>query len=233
MPPSTQGRGPQDVGKLLAATEIFAALDADALESIARGAVRRRYDAGQVVFLEGEPCTGLYVVEEGWLKAVKASPSGREQVVRLVGPGEAFNAVGVLVGAPNSATVIALESVTLWIVRSGVLLRLLDEHPPIARAVIEALARRVLHLMAMVEDLSLRTVEARLARLLLEEATGGVVRRRKWTTQAEMASRVGTVLDVLNRALHALADEGLIEVERHEIRVLDPQGLAARAQIGD
>ena len=51
----------------------FAGLDATTLEAIARAAVRRSFDAGQVVFLEGEACAGLYVVQEGWLKALKIS----------------------------------------------------------------------------------------------------------------------------------------------------------------
>jgi CRP/FNR family transcriptional regulator len=82
----------------------------------------------------------------------------------------------------------------------------------------------------MVEDLSLRSVEARLARLLLEQAQGESVRRRRWATQAEMASRLGTVPDVVNRALRKLAEEGLIHVERHQIQILDQEGLKTVAQ---
>lgn len=89
----------------------------------------------------------------------------------------------------------------------------------------------MLHLASLAEDLSLRTVEARLARLLLERADEGTVRRRRWATQAEMAARLGTVLDVLNRALQQLANEGLIEVERHRIRIVDRDGLKAKAMM--
>jgi len=84
-----------------------------------------------------------------------------------------------------------------------------------------------------VEDLSLRTVEARLARFLLEQATGGVLRRQRWATQAEMAARLGTVPDELNRALRSLAEEGLIQVKRHQIQILDRQGLEAKVMPGE
>ena len=76
----------------------------------------------------------------------------------------------------------------------------------------------------------LRSVEARLARLLLEQAEGESVQRRRWATQSEMASRLGTVPDVVNRALRKLAEQGLIHVERHQIQILDQEGLQAVAQ---
>ena len=96
---------------------------------------------------------------------------------------------------------------------------------------IESLEERIAHLTRMVEDLSLRPVEARLARLLLEQMDGDTVPRQRWATQAEMAARLGTVPDVFNRALRKLADAGMIHVERHQIRILDKKGLGVIAQI--
>ncbi|HSJ57623.1 MAG TPA: Crp/Fnr family transcriptional regulator [Anaerolineae bacterium] len=217
--------------RALAAVPYLAELDVATLEAVARAAIWRTYQAGEMVFLEGEPCAGLYVVQEGWLKSVKTSSAGREQVVRVVGPGEAFNEVGVLADASNHATVIALEPCGLWIIRREALLALLEADRHLARVITQNMARRVLHLMALVEDLSLRTVEARLARLLLEEAQEATLHRRPWATQAEMAARLGTVPDVLNRALRKLSDEGLIHVERHQIQVVDQEGLETKAML--
>ncbi len=217
----------------LLAAPYFVGLDATTLKAVAQATIRRDYEAGQVVFLEGEPCTGLYVIQDGWLKAVKLSPTGREQTLHVVGPGEVFNAIGVFVESPNPATIVALEPATVWIVRRETMLQLLDEYPDLARVVIQNLAGRVLHLVTLVEDLSLRTVETRLARLLLERSEGEVLQRRRWTTQAEMAARLGTVPDVLNRALRSLVEEDFIQVERHQIRILDRQGLEAKAMLSE
>jgi CRP-like cAMP-binding protein len=82
--------------------------------------------------------------------------------------------------------------------------------------------------MALVADLSLYTITERLAHLLLEQAEGDVVHRQRWATQADMAARLGTVPDALSRALHGLVEEGLIEVARDQIRILDRHGLAAK-----
>jgi CRP/FNR family transcriptional regulator len=221
-----------DAISALSAVPYLAKLNAATLKAVAQTAIRRDYEASQVVFLEGEPCAGLYVIEDGWLKAVKSSVEGREQALRFVGPGEALGEISVFADSPNLATVIALEPSAVWIIRREAMLRLLDRYPRLARIVIQNLAQRAQHLVALVEDLSLRTVEARLARLLLEQAKEGMLHRRRWATQSELAARLGTVLDVLNRALHSLAEEGLIQVERHQIHILDREGLKAKAMLG-
>lgn len=115
--------------------------------------------------------------------------------------------------------------------RRETVLRLLDTHPQFARLVIQDLAGRVVHLIALVEDLSLRSVEARLARLLLEKASGDRVQRKRWATQTEIASRLGTVPDVVSRTLRRLAERGLIQISRQEIILVDRAGLEAAAQI--
>jgi CRP/FNR family transcriptional regulator len=220
----------QNVIDLLAAVPYFAGLDRAALETIARSTIRQDYTTSQMVFLEGEECIGLYIVHEGWLKVVKLSPAGREQILHFVGPGETFNEISVLAVVPNPATVIALEATTVSIVPRDIMLKLIDEHAGLARGIIQNLAGRLLNLVGLVEDLSLRSVEARLARVLLENAAAGVLQRRRWATQAEMAARLGTVPDVLNRGLRSLVEAGLIQIERREIRILDPEGLEAKAR---
>lgn len=218
---------------VLSTIPYFANLDSATLEAVSRVAIQRAFEAGQVVFLEGEACSGLYVVQEGWLKSVKISPAGREQVIRFVGPGESFNEIGVFAGGLNQVTVEALEPAVLWIIPRETLLSLMDTHASLCRLITQNLAQRVLHLIGLVEDLSLRTVEERLARLLLEQAQGDTFSRRRWSTQAEMAARLGTVPDVINRALRGLVEEGLIQIERHQIRILDRDGLEATAKLGE
>ena len=218
------GTPSSEVLAALAAAECFAGLEPGVLAALAAAFAPRDYDAGAVVFLEGEPGAGLYVVQSGRLKGVKTSPAGREQVLRFLAAGDVFNEVAVLAGKPNQVTIIALEPSRLWVIHRDVLLRLMDEHPVLSRVLTLNLAQRVLHLLGIVEDLSLRSVEGRLARLLLQQASAG----GPWLSRTEMAARLGTVPDVLNRALRTLADEGLVEIDRRQIRILNRQGLVER-----
>ena len=93
------------------------------------------------------------------------------------------------------------------------------------------MADRVAGLVQLVADLSLHSVEVRLARFLLEQAKGDEVVRRRWNTQSELAARLGTVPDVLSRALRALSEAGLIAVDRQRIQILNPVALGQRAQL--
>jgi CRP/FNR family transcriptional regulator len=201
------------------------ALDQPTLETLAHDAGWRTYAAGEVVFIEGESNSGLYVLHSGWLKVLKTSPEGREQVLRFIGPGETFNEIGVLADRPNPATAIALEPAGVWLLRRDAVLNLLRTRPDFAQHVIANMADRVIDLVALVADLSLRPVIARVARLLLEDATGDVLHRPRWYTQAELAARLGTVPDVVQRVLRSLEVDGVIEVERQRIRIRDRDAL--------
>lgn len=216
---------------LLSSVAYFQGVDEKALQEIVRAAHLRQYEAGQLVLLEGEQAAGLYLIQSGCLKVSKIALDGREQILHLLEAREVFNAVGVFTGQPNAATVTALEPSRVWLIHRETMKRLLVAQPELAIRVIEDLAGRVSHLISLVEDLSLRTVEARLARLLLENAVKGSVQRQRWATQIEIASRLGTVPDVISRTMRKLAERGLIEISRQAIRVIDREGLEVIAQI--
>lgn len=209
----------------LRALPFFKGLDEAMLHELARGAVWRTFAPGAVVFLEGEASPGLYYLAAGWLKVVRTSPEGREQVLRFLGPGETFNEIGAFANRPNPATAIALEPVGVWLLQRAATTQLLRAQPDLAQRLIENLADRVIDLVNLVADLSLRPVTGRLARLLLDEAQDDVLPRPRWHTQAELAARLGTVPDVVQRALRSLESAGAIEVHRHEIRLRDREAL--------
>lgn len=214
-----------------AAVPLFAPLDGATLTALAHAARRTTYQPQQVVFLMGEPDTSLYIVEAGWLKAVKTAATGREQTMATFGPGALFNDIAVLAGVKTLTTVIALEPTILWHIPQAAMLDLVATHPSLAQMLISSLASRVIRLANLVEDLALRPVDARLARLILTQASAGLIERRRWATQAELAAQLGTVPDVLNRALRSLVEAGMISVDRRTIRIIDPAGLEARAQL--
>ena len=214
---------------VLAATPLFAALSPPLLEALAAVAEQAHYDPHHVVFLAGTPDDNLYVIADGWVKAFRSTPEGREQTLALFGPGEVFN-LAILANVPTQVTVIALEPVTLWRLSRTHMAALLAIHPELIQVFIRGMAACTIRLSKLVEDLALRPVEVRLARLLLQREHGDEVVRQHWATQAELAAQIGTVPDVLNRILRAFVADQLIVVERKRIRILDHAGLVARAQ---
>ena len=214
---------------LLRANSFFMGLDEGSLQTLAERATWREYEAGEMVFLEGEASIGLSVLHSGWLKIVKIAPDGREQILRFLEPGEAFNALALLSDRPNTATAIALEPAGVWHLRRKSVLGQLRQQPDFAERLLTAMADHMVSLVKLVEDLSLRPVTGRLARLILSQAEGDVLHRPRWYTQAELAAQLGTVTDVVQRALSSLAVDGLITVERNRILIRDRAGLEVLA----
>ncbi|WP_420643569.1 Crp/Fnr family transcriptional regulator [Candidatus Leptofilum sp.] len=217
---------PSELANQLQTLSFFAGLPELTLTELVQTAVRRTYDPGEIIFLEGEQATGLYFLQTGWVKIVKSNPAGREQVLRFMEPGDTFNEIVVFANQPNPATAIALETANVWLLPRQALNHALRQNPDFAQHAIAKMAERVLHLVTLVADLSLRPVTGRLARLISDGAVGGVLSRPRWYTQSELAARLGTVPDVVQRALRQLEQDGLIQVERHQIHILDAAALA-------
>ncbi len=217
---------------VLAQVRHFDSLPLEVQDAISAAAIPRHFEAGQVIYLEGEPAEFVYILERGWVKATRMSRDGREQAMLFLRPVEIFGDIAVFTGVTYPGTVTALEAVDAWLVPSATLMALVKRYPELAMAVIRKLGERVLHYIELVEDLSLRSVEARLANTLLRNAEQHdgqlVVPRHEWTTFDEMAVRLGTVRDVLSRALKTLEAEGLLKVGKKEILLLDAKGLVER-----
>lgn len=209
----------------LQAHTFFASLDKQLVQVLAHEAIWREYEAGEIVALEGEALSGLYYLQYGWLKVVKMAQSGREQVLLFLESGDTFNEIGVFANRPNPATAIALEPAGVWLIRKTSVQQLIHEHPDFAEQLLARLADRLLYLVSLVSNLSLLPVTGRLAHLLLTEAKDDVLYRPRWFTQSELAARLGTVPDVVQRTLRQLEKKALIVVQRDQIRIIDRKGL--------
>jgi CRP-like cAMP-binding protein len=213
--------------ELLRSLPYFRPLDEDTLASIAALTVRRAYQPDQVIFLEGEPCSGLFIVHSGHVKIYKASPEGREQILTIIGPRDSFNDVAVFDGGPNPATAQAMDATELHVIERSTLVSLFDRYPKLAQAVVAVLATRCRMLVNMVEDLSLRSVAGRLAKLLLDQAAQG--QDAVPLTRQQMAARLGTIREMVSRALRELEDEGLVRRDGRQIVITDRAALERRA----
>lgn len=201
------------------------------LQALADRSRRLQYSAGEMIFLEGDPVAGLFVVEAGAVKICRFSKDGREHILHLFHSGDTFNDVAALDGGANPATAMAVtDSVVRCLSRTD-LQRLAFEHAELAWALLESISRRTRYLVGVVQDLAMRNVRGRLAHLLLEQARSHESGRvEHLMTQEEMANRLGTVREVLGRALRGLAADGIIELRRHRIVILDRQRLEREAE---
>lgn len=200
------------------------------LAALARRSLVRAFTKGETVFEEGAPAPGLWVVLDGRVKLVRVSPRGREQVLHAESSGATLGEVPLFDGGGYVATAVAAEPSRLLFVPRVALLDLCRRRPEVALGVIRVLARRVRAFAALIEDLALRDVTARLAHFLLAEARrSGSGEVQLPGTRDEVAARLGTVRELVSRSLSRLRSRGLIELGRRRVRLRDPRALAAIA----
>jgi CRP/FNR family transcriptional regulator len=216
-------------------TSLFGSLGESELKALAERAVVKRLRLGDVLFCEGEAATGLYVVAEGAIRAYRESGEGREQVIHVERAGATIAEVPMFDNGTFPSTAAAEEdSVVLFIDKRDVH-RLCLDHPKIALAALEVLASRLRRAAGLIEALSLREVDQRLARLLLSEARlrgqhsgRGVVFDLMLTNQ-QIAARIGTVREVVSRALSRLQQNELIVMDGRRISILNEAALQSYA----
>jgi CRP-like cAMP-binding protein len=209
----------------------FRSLPALELRSLAANLRPGRYQADDVIFRKGDPSEGLCVVVSGRVRTVATSPDGREQVLKVFGPGRTFADIAVFDDEPQPADAIAVIDSLIAFVPRATLLDLLRRHPDMAVDVIRLFASRLRAYKQVVEDLSLRPVIARVARLLADRARGTETLVEESATaiprytQDEIAAMVGSVREVVQRALKTLEHAGLVEMARGRIQIIDLEAL--------
>lgn len=202
-------------------------LPASALAELAAISVPLQRPAGTLLQLEGEPAEQMYIVVQGRVKIVRVGTNGREQVLNVVGPGEHFNTVPMFDGGPCPANAETLTPVLLLALPRLPLRAAAERHGAIALALLSEFSGRLRHLVHLVDELALHTVQGRLAGLLLEQA---VNRPGQPLTQAEMAAQIGTVREMIGRALKTFEGLGLIRIDRGTIVLVDRDGLRAQRE---
>jgi len=202
----------------------FSDLGLAELEPIRKLVFEKTADRAELVLLEGESAENLYFVASGVVKVFKTSTEGKEQILSIVRPGESFNDVPVFDGGPSPVSAQAMGPVLLYGIKKNDMEAIFRNHPQIAMNVIKVLARRVRHLVSLVEDLSFKHVIGRVAKILFEHI-GGEMGRGPRLTQQEMAAMAGTAREVVGRSLKALEEEGAIKLDRHRIIITDKEAL--------
>ncbi len=213
---------------------LFSELSDEELQRLRSSMRRRRFARGQFIFLQGEPGTSLYIVEEGRVKISLSSPEGREVVLGLLGPGDFFGELSLLDGEPHSADAVAREPCQLLLLERAEFTRFLQERPRVAISLLASVTRRLRRNAQLAYDVAFLDVPARLARALLELAEqedqpdkeGLRVSAR--LTQSELAAIVGATRESVNKWLGFYERQGFIRLGRDRITLLRPSDLRKR-----
>jgi CRP/FNR family transcriptional regulator len=218
------------VSSMLRQIPYFAHVTNASLGQIVAQAVRRTFMADEIIFLEGEPSAGLWIVENGRVKAYKLSPDGREYIMNFFSPGATFNDLAALDGARNPASTMAVTDVVAWAIPSAVFSQALQNDHEMCQAVLQGLVERVRQLVGRVEDLALRPVTARLAHFLLQQVENPSLDHPA-ITRALIAQHLATTPESISRSLRVLEEAGAIRFDRHSIIITGVDSLRQQAQL--
>jgi CRP/FNR family transcriptional regulator len=218
--------------------EYFRSVPAADLARFARRCRPRALKRGEHAFEAGDACHGLLVVAAGAVELRQVSPRGREQVLHAEGAGATLGEAPLFDGEGYIASAVAIEPSRLVLVPREIVLDLCRRYPSVALAMLEAMARRVRRFAGLVEDLAFRQVTERLARHIEAGAAASGRRVSPGTvvdlalTQEQLAARLGTVRELVSRALGQLERAGAIKRGRARIVIRDPGRLAEAARGG-
>lgn len=219
--------------QVLSKAAIFSGLDEREMEFVAGRVIPRRYSAGQIVFSEGDSCSGLYVVAAGQVRIYKTSSTGREQVLSIDGPGSSVAELPVFDGGNYPASVSAVNEATLLFVSKQDFQELCLAHPQVALKVLRVVGARLRRLVGIIEELSFTTVRHRLAAALLRlahkegERVGNSVVFTLPDNNQEIASQIGTVRELVSRNLSRLQSDGLIDIDGRKATIPDLKKMEA------
>ncbi len=228
----------EDVCDCLRKTETFGALaDAD-LRAVAAIAIERRFRRDDIILHAGDEANGLYLIVSGSVRAMRTAPDGRRQVIHVESEGATIAEVPVLDGGPVPSTLVANEDSRLLYLPKREFFNLCRTHPDVTVAIMTVLARRLRHCADLISELSLRQAPQRLAQWLILRAQSTsdgapeAARVELSMTNQDIAAEIGTVREVVSRALAHLRREGLIRVEGRIVHVVDVEALADFANFG-
>jgi CRP/FNR family transcriptional regulator len=214
---------------------IFADLSQTELQFLGERAVPRNYAKGELVFSEGDPCTGLFVIESGHLRIFKSSAGGREQVLTVEGPGSSVAELPLFDGGTYPASTSALNDARVLFISRQDFHSLCLVHPQVPLKVLKVVGARLRKLVGIIEELSFTTVRSRLISILLRLAQSGKktpagVEIQLPPSNQDLASQIGTVRELVSRNLSRLQAEDLIRMDAKTVLIPDIRRLKAQLE---
>lgn len=220
--------------KILKTSQYFRGLPDEILSKLLEISIPKYYKKDEFIFLEGEKAFGFYLIVEGTIKIFKESAKGKEVVIHIFGPGEIFAEI-VLTGQDTyPASARALTDVELLYFPKKNLLALLRDKPELALQLLGLFAIRLRGLLHTIENLTFRDSRERLLHYIWELSDSG--NKNEITlplNKTQLALLLGITPETLSRLFQKLRDEGLLEIHRRKVTLLNPEVLKRELKVSN
>jgi len=208
---------------------IFHGMTAEQICMLQQVTNNRSFLKGEYIFREGDPSETLYIVNKGLIKIHKSSESGKEQIFRLLFPGDFFGQSALLKTEYHYANAEAIDKTDICTINKQDFINTMEQNSGMAFRFMLALNERLYQADEWMSLLSLMEVEKRLASALLLFSKTGEIKNGKFTlpiSKKILASLLGTTPETISRKLVFLVKENIIQMDgRREITILDYESL--------
>ncbi|MEO3712940.1 Crp/Fnr family transcriptional regulator [Roseateles flavus] len=222
-----------DLPRYLSVLPLFGDMQPTELQALAeQGCQLHRMGRGETVFRVGQACDAFHVVVTGQVKLYALSPSGAEKVIELVGPGNSFGEALMFTDRPHIVNAQTLSECLLLSISKAAMMEEIARDPRFALRMLAGVSRRLHGLIRDVESYCLHSGIQRVIGFLLSEQEedyedGDTLTVSLPVSKATIASRLSLTPEYFSRVLHELEAEGLIQIDRRDIRILNTRGLAS------
>ena len=215
--------------------QLFGGLSAEDLAAIAAFAVLRNLERGEYLLRQGAPAEGFYVMQRGAINVHRVSAVGKEQVIHVFRAGESFAEASLASPTGYPADARAIEPSTVLLIPKQPILALIGRRPDLALRMLGSTSQHLRVLVGMLDDLTLKDVETRLANWLLKQSKGRSGPLQLPGTKRVLAAELGTSSETLSRTLGVLRDRKILSVSGKTITIHQPAALAAilRRNLGE
>jgi CRP-like cAMP-binding protein len=206
---------------------IFNELSDQELEKIAALGIRKKYKKGSIILLEEETGAALFVIVSGKVKIVRMDDDGREVILSILGGSDFFGEMAILDGLTRSASVVATSKSELFMIHRRDFLKLLNDFPMVAIALLRELTGRLRKADAQIKSLSLKDAAGRVANVVLQLADEigmfrkGRVEIDELPLQQDLANMAGTSRETISRTIHKFIQKGYLQLQGNRLIIND------------
>lgn len=215
---------------------LFTGLNDAQLDAFKEVVITNHYKKRELVFMEGDDCTGLYIIRTGRVKVVRSSSTGKEQIINILNPGDLLGFEVFYNGRIYRNTAVVMEDCELCYVEKHAFFKILEQEPAIAKKLILSLGRELNHAYERIGNLGLLNAREKLAHLLFTLASeygvkeDGGVKLNLTLSRLEIAELLGITQETSIRLLKGFKEEGVLEIRRKEIII---KSLSRLKEIGE
>lgn len=210
--------------------DIFQDLAESEMEEIDRVTTMTTARRGKILYMPEDTSEVLFLLKEGQVQLYRISPDGKKLIIATLGPGAVFGEMALIGQGMHNTFAEATEDSVIYVMSRDDVERLLATKPKVALRLFEILGRRLRETETRLEEIAFKSIPARLASLLLQLAEREGSDTIRGLTHQDLGEQIGTYRETTTQTLNAFKADGLIDIARKRITILDREGLRRLAE---